>query len=238
MLVAVALPISACSATEPRAELAAGPGLVTTTLGSTTTTSAPPTVAQDRAAAQRVVLRAGDVPSLSPSTPTGYASVYVECTHNQLLPTGNDPRQATPSGFLRDETAEVRRVQTTGVASWAVLAPSDDKAREVPELLRRPAMRTCFERGIAAALNDLVGETVVLGTSTRDLNTPALGDDRLAFRTRIIQRGNINFDFELTAIRRGRAIAYVLTGRLGAVEFEEAERHRLVGLVASRMPAA
>lgn len=220
--------LQACRSSGPEAALSAGPG-------PTTTTVPLPTIEEDRAAAQRVVLTQADVPRLPLSRPTNHAEAYRECGKSQLLPTGGDPRQARPAGFLKDETAELRRLQTTGVASWAVLAPTEAEARAVMDLLRRPDYATCLEGRLSASVDGFTGLPVVQSASTTPLKLAPLGDDAVAFRTRLIQRGNVDFDFELTAIRRGRGLAYLLTGRLGNVPFEDSERLRLATTIASRM---
>lgn len=190
-----------------------------------------PDVSDDRRAAQRILLRPADVPTVPPGPTSRYAEAYFECGRSQLLPTGNDPRYPPPTGYLGDETAEVGRAQTTVVNSWAVLAPNESTGREVVAILRRPEVLDCVTRRIADGF--LEGPSGDAAQRTSPLPTPMLGDETVAFRTRVTDM--VNFDVELTVIRRGRALAYLLTSRLGNTPFEDAERLRLARLMAERM---
>jgi hypothetical protein len=122
-------------------------------------------------------------------------------------------------------------VQTTVVNSWAVLAPDESTAREVVATLRRPEVLDCVTRWIAEAFTE--GGSGSTARTTSPLPTPVLGDETVAFRTRVTEV--VNFDLELTVIRRGRALAYLLTSRLGNTPFEDAERLRMAHLMADRM---
>jgi hypothetical protein len=211
------------------------PATTVTTIVATTRPAPTPTPAADRATAQRIVLTAAEVPNLPTAKPSNFTEIYAQCGKNPLLPGGNDPRQAVPTAFLKDETVEVRRLQTTSLGAYAVLAPSEAAARSTMDTLRSPAFRTCLERELAAAANALVASTVILGTATAELPTPPMGDDVVAFRT-TLTRGSSRQVFELTAVRKGRAIASVATGRLGDVPFPDDERVRLAKAMTSRMP--
>ena len=216
----------------------------TTTRATTMTSSAPrttvttrpaPTPAADRATAQRILFTAADVPGMPQASPTNFVPLYARCGSNQLLPGGGDPRQATPLAFLKDETVEVRRLQTTALGAYAVLAPTEAAARSAMDTLRSPAFRACLERELTAAVNALVAGTQVTQSSVADLPTPALGDEVVAFRITLI-RGTSRQDFELTAVRKGRAFASIVISRLGNVPYPDDERLRLARLLAARMP--
>ncbi len=210
----------------------------TTAIARTTvTTRAAPTPAADRATAQRIVLTPADVPNMPAAKPSNYTENYAQCGKNPLLPGGNDPRQAVPSAFLKDETAEVRRLQTTALSAYAVLAPSEAAARSTMDTLRSPAFRTCVERELTAAANGLIASAtpVVQSASTAELPTPATGDDVVAFRTTLTERFSRHV-FELTVVRKGRALASVVTSRLGDVPFPDDERVRMARLMTGRMP--
>ena len=210
----------------------------TTALARTTVTTRPaPTPAADRATAQRILLTPADVPNLPTAKPSNYTPIYAQCGKNPLLPGGDDPRQALPVAFLKDETVEVRRLQTTALGAYAVLAPSEAAARSTMDTLRSREFRTCLERELTAAVNALVASStpVVQGAATVELATPAMGDDVVAFRTTLTQRSSRQV-FELTTVRKGRAIASVVTSRLGEVPFPDDERVRLARLLTSRMP--
>ena len=85
--------------------------------GGAAPTSAASPLDQDRATARRAVQTPADVPSLPPAGPPARNRLYAQCGLNPLLPGGDDPRQAPPAGFLKDETAEAQSPQTTAVAS-------------------------------------------------------------------------------------------------------------------------
>jgi hypothetical protein len=211
----------------------------TTAIDRTTVMTKPaptPTPAADRATAQRIVLTAADVPTLPSAKPSGYTEIYAQCGKNPLLPGGTDPRQAVPSAFLKDETAEVRRLQTTALGGYAALATTEAAARSTMGTVRSPAFRACLERELAAAVNAVVaGGIPVQGAATVELPTPAMGDEVVAFRT-TLTRGTSHQAFELTMVRKGRALASVVTSRLGDVPFPDDERVRLARVMTGRMP--
>ena len=202
--------------------------------GGAAPTSAPSLLDQDRATARRVVLAPADVPSLPPAAPPARNRLYAQCGLNPLLPGGDDPRQAPPAGFLKDETAEVQSPQTTAVASYAVLAPNEEVARVVMATLRAPEFRSCLERELRAVVNAEAGRQVVQTIATTDLAAPLLGNEVVAFRTTVSQQA-VRQTFDLTTVRKGRFLASVTTSRLGPAAFPDQERIRLVRLVTGRM---
>jgi hypothetical protein len=209
----------------------------TTAIRTTVTTTPAPTAAADRATAQRILFTAADVPSMDPGRPSGFAAKYAQCGRNPLLPGGDDPRQAVPLALIKDETAAVRRLQTTALGAYAAMAPTEAAARSAMDMLRSPEFRRCLERELTAAVNaQVAGSTpVVQAAATVELPTPALADQVVGFRITLTQ-ANFGQDFELTTVRTGRAIASVMTTRLGNVPFPDDERVRLARLLASRMP--
>lgn len=237
VVIAAIVMLTACGdADESAPQLPTVPTVATTT-SAETAPAAPATeqpvtdVGGDRRAAQRILLRPADVPTVPPGPTSRFAEAYPECGRSQLLPTGKDPRHPRPTSYLGDETAEVGRVQTTVVNSWAVLAPDESTAREVLAILRRPEVLDCVTRRIAEAFTE--GGSGNMARTTSPLPTPVLGDETVAFRTRVTEV--VNFDVELTVIRRGRALAYLLTSRLGNTPFEDSERLRMARLMADRM---
>jgi hypothetical protein len=211
----------------------------TTAAPTTTVTTRPapaPTAAADKATAQRILFSAADVPGMPQSSPTKYDPIYAQCGKSALLPGGDDPRQAVPVAFLKDETVEVRRLQTTALGGYAVLAPTEAAARSVMGTVRSSAFRSCLEREFTAAVNALVaGAPAVSSASTVDLPTPALGDEVAALRVTLTRNASRQ-DFELTIVRKGRALVSVVTGRLGNVPYPDEERVRLARLLAGRVP--
>jgi hypothetical protein len=81
---------------------------------------------------------AAGVPSLPAAKPSNFTEIYAQCGKDPLLPGGDSARQAVPSAFLKDETVEVRRLQTTTLGAYAVLAPSEAAARSTMDTLRSP----------------------------------------------------------------------------------------------------
>lgn len=227
--------------TSPSTTVAAPPTTVVTTTtiraaATTVTTRPAPSPATDRAPAERILFTAADVPGMPPSSPTNFVPIYAKCGKSPLLPGGDDPRQATPLAFLKDETVEVRRLQTTALGAYAVLAPTEAAARSVMDTVRSPAFRTCLEREFTTAVNALIaGAPVVSGAATVDLPTPAIGDEVVALRITVTRNASRQA-FELTIVRKGRALASVVTSRLGDVPYPDEERLRLVRLLAGRMP--
>lgn len=203
----------------------------------TLTTRPAPTPAADRATAQRILFTATEVPGLKTGNPSNFVPIYARCGSDPLLPGGEDPRQAVPVGFVKDETAEVRRLQTTALGAFAALAPTEAAARAAMETLRSRDFRVCLERELTAAVNaQVAGSTaIVQSAATVDLPTPALADEVVAFRITLTERV-IRRDFDLTTVRKGRALASVAVSRLGSVPFPDDERVRLARLLAGRMP--
>lgn len=212
----------------------------TTTAAPTTTAPALPPVAQDAVAARRVLLRAGDLPGFAQSSspePTDFATVYFTCTRDVLLPGGRSPRSASQGDFLLDETATVRAVQTTLVSSFASLADSESDARRAVVELAKPEVAQCAGKALAAAVNGLTSPpgTAPANPPTVALPSLDLGDESAGLRT-TVTRAAVPQYFDLTVVRRGRALAFLFVSRLSKAPFPEADRRRIVGVLAARLP--
>jgi hypothetical protein len=192
-------------------------------------------VEQDRAAASRVQLTPADVPDLPPADPTPLNRLYARCGASSLLPGGDEPRAAAPAAFFKDETATVKRPQTTALAAYAALGVSEEAARVALSTLRSPEFRTCMERELRTAVNTGAGRQVVSTASTAELVSPIVGDDAVAFRITLSGSGGVYQTLDLTTVRRGRAVVSVATSRLGATAFPDEERVRLPRLMANRL---
>lgn len=212
----------------------AAPTTAAPTTLAATTTSRPPTAAADKATAQRILLTAADNPGMPTAKPAGFFEIYARCGKNQLLPGGTDPRQATPIGFIKDETVELRRAQITALGAYAAVAPTEDAARAVLAILQSREFRACTERELTAAVNGLVAGAGQGATST-DLPTPAIAEGVSGFRTVVAGR-SVGQEFEITIVRKGRALASVVTSRISTVSFPTDERVRLLRVMAARMP--
>ncbi len=198
-------------------------------------TTAARSIETDRAVATRVLLTPADVPTLAAATPSALDGLFARCGASSLLPGGDDPRAATPTAFFKDETADVKRVQMTAVASYAALGLTEDAARVALSTLRSPEFRTCLERELRAAVNGGAGRPVVSTVSTVDLIAPVLGDEAVAFRMTLSGPGGVYQTLDLTTVRKGRAVVSVTTGRVGTTAFPDEERVRLATVVAKRL---
>jgi len=189
----------------------------------------------DRAAATRFLLTADDVPGFTMlPRPSNWPPVYAECGDDPLLP-GSGPPDPEPTSFIRDETARLRKLQVDGVESYAVVAGSEADAERTLALVSDAGFRTCVQKGLEVAQEESVENEQVVGSSIVDLATPPVGDGVAAFRVTVLE-GEHQFDHELTVVRKGRAVAFLFTGRLGTDSYPDSERQRLASAMAARMP--
>ena len=209
-----------------------------TTLAPTSTTASPlRSAAEDAAAARRVLLQAGDLPGYrqgGSSGPSGYLDVYRTCTGNALMPGGRSARAAGQGPFVNDETAAVRAVQTTSVSSFAVFAETESDARRALVDLAKPDVAPCIGRALLAEVNNLTSPPGTAANQTSAV-LPALnlGDEAAGLRTTVA--GVVPQYFDLTAVRKGRALTFLFVSRLSRSPFPEADRQRLAGLLVSRI---
>ena len=225
---------SAATTVAPASTVQTTPPTVATTM----TTAAPlPSVAQDAAAAKRVLLRLGDLPgykALSSET-SPFVKVYPTCTTNQLMPGGASGRRAGQGTFYLDETVTVRALQTTGVSSFAVFAESEADARRAVADLATPDVIQCVGKALLANVRDLTSPPAT-GLSQTSVALPALkvGQESAGIQTVVASTASQYFD--LTVVRKGRMLAYLFVVRLGKAPPPEADRERLAGLLVGRMP--
>ena len=224
---------------------AAGPASTTVTTVVPVTTVAPPSTtasplrsaAQDTAAARRVLLQAGDLPGYrqgQSSEPSGYVDVYSTCTGNALMPGGRSARSAGQAPFINDETAAVRAVQTTSVSSFAVFAETDVDARRALADLAKPDLAPCVGKALLAELNNLTSPPGTAANQTSAALPPlSVADEVAGLRTTV--GGAVSQYFDLTVVRKGRALTFLFVVRLARSPFPEADRQRLAGLLASRI---
>lgn len=210
-----------------------------TTVPAATTTQRLPSVAQDAATAQRILLRAGDLPGYqasSTSEPVGYVGAYSQCVPNPLLPGGRTGRSAGQGPFVLDETAVVRVVQTTSISSFAALAESESDARRLLADLAKPSVGPCVGKALMTKVNELTSRPATSGSQTTSA-LPALkiGDESTGLRTAVAGSGPVSQYFDLTVVRKGRALAYLFVVRLSKDPPPEADRQRLAGVIVSRI---
>jgi hypothetical protein len=126
----------------------------------------------------------------------------------------------------------VRRAQTTVLAAYAAMAPTEEAARAVVATVQSREFRSCTERELSAAVSRAQGAT------TTDLPTPAIADGVSGFRTTVAGPTVVGQEFEITTVRKGRALAFVATSRLSipTAPFPTDERVRLLRVMAGRMP--
>ncbi len=182
------------------------------------------------------LLTADDMPGfVTLPRPSNWPPVYAECGgEDTLLPGGSSGGHGVIT-FYRDDTARLRKLQVDGVESYAVLAETDADAQRTMDVVADPAFQRCMQDGLAVAEEETVENEQVVGSSTIDLETPAVADEVVAFRV-TVDEAEHHFDHELTAIRKGRALAFLFTGRLGSDSYPDSERQRLAEAIASRMP--
>jgi hypothetical protein len=224
---------SASTSTEATATTVAPATTAPPTTTATKTTSLP-AVAQDVAAAKRVLLQPADLPTYK--APSGEASpfvqVYPTCTKDQLMPGGTSSRRAGQGLFFLDETATVRALQTTGVSSFAVFADNEADARRAVADLAKPDVVECVGKALLADVRELTPGTNVTETSV-PLPALTVGQETAGLRTTVA--GTSSQYFDLTVVRKGRMLAYLWVSRLGKVPFPEVDRQRLTALLASRL---
>ncbi len=218
----------------PASTVQTTPSTLSTTM---TTATALPSVAQDAAAANRVLLRLGDLPGYKAlsSEVSPFVKVYSTCTANQLMPGGASGRRAGQGTFYLDETATVRALQTTGVSSFAVFADNEADARRAVADIAKPDVVQCVGKALLANVRDLTSPPVT-GLSQTSVALPALrvGPESAGLRTTVTSAAPQYFD--LTVVRKGRMLAYLFVVRLGKAPPPEADRQRLTDILLGRMP--
>jgi hypothetical protein len=196
-----------------------------------------PTAADDRKAASAFLLTTDDVPGFTKvPRPSNWPPVYAECGHDPLLP-GSDSTEPVVTSFLRDDTARLRKLQVDGVESYSVMATTEAEAERTLALVADAGFRSCVQKGIEVAQEETVENRQVISSTIVDLAAPAPApaDGAAAFRVTVEEEFN-HFDHELTVVRKGRALAFLFTGRLGTDSYPDSERHRLASVIAGRMP--
>ena len=210
----------------------------TTTVPATTTTLSQ--VQLDKKKAQRVVLTASDVPGYT--TDVADASdddpdldaAGNACTNNNALlkrlGEDNDERGAGSPDFSKGET--------TTVGSSVTFAETDDQARTAIADLGAASVPTCLSKAFVASFKKDPGFTNVTVTGAK-LPALTVADQSIGYRFTIKFRAegqSLTAYSDVTFIRSGRGVAEFDTNTFSTT-FPEAERVRLVTVIAGRMAA-
>ena len=134
--------------------------------------------------------------------PSNWPPVYAECDGEDTLLPGGGTGGHEVITFYRDATAQILKLQVDSVESYAVLAETEADAQRTMDVLADPAFRRCVQDGLAVAQEETVVNDQVVGSSTIDLETPAVGDEVVAFRV-TVDEAEHHFDHELHRYPKG-----------------------------------
>jgi hypothetical protein len=194
-----------------------------------------PSSDQDRESAARILLSRDDVPDfIRFPRGSGWIPVYTKCGRDGALLPGRGSRFPKPTSFIRDATT-MQKLEVDAVESHAVLAKTQADAEHTMDVLSDPAFRRCVQKGLEIAQEETVEGKEVVGSSIVELETPVAVDEMVAFRVAVNEE-SFHIDHELTVIRKGRALAFLFTGRFGPASYPDSARQRLVSIMAARMP--
>jgi hypothetical protein len=205
------------------------------------------TIAQaelDEQKAPRVVLTAADLPGFTQDPPESdeeesspdLEEAATACFNNDplLLRLGedDDPRGASSPDFSRGET--------TTVSSAVTFGESEDEARASMAALDASSFPGCFSNALRVALREEDAATFGNATvNTARLPATTAGDQTLGYRSTIrttVRGQTITFYVDFSFTRSGRGLSVLTLFNIGT-PFADAERTRLVTLVAGRMAA-
>ena len=197
-----------------------------------------PTVEADKARAGRIVLTAADLPGYTEDTSPEEDSdevdrAFAACVQNDpVLTAEEDTNPRTVDGADFDKTDEI------SVSSSATIAETEEQARAALEQLRQQTVLDClgtaFRRELATSLDPGV---TLRNVSVNNLPVAAAGDEAVGLRILATisaagQTARVTSD--VTAIRRDRAVAFLVTNGVGT-PFSESERESLAAKLADRM---
>jgi len=198
--------------------------------------SATPTVAEDKAAAERMVLTSADLPDFTPdpddtSDASSPDAIDLCAKDDPVLTKKGEKRGVDGTDFTKD--GGILRVQST-----VTLVATESEAGTRFSKVKALFTGQCVKDGLKEAIQRSAPPGVKLGdVSSSSLPAPRLTEDEFALRFTIpveasAERTSVFVDE--TFLRRGRVVGAVLTFGSGST-FPEAERARLIGLVAARL---
>lgn len=195
-----------------------------------------PSLAEDVAAAQRVVLSAADLPGYRaepPPTEPDATSAQAAATFQQCLGAGN---VALGSAERTAQSPGFRKGSATSVSSLATIAADEPVARSAMADLSRPDLEPCVTGLLKVVLERDLGLPVNRASSEL-LAPPKAGDQAVTWRTTVevtFSGSQLSAYSDLTFVRDGRALASLFDFQIGD-PFPTAERDRLAKAMAARM---
>ena len=206
------------------------PSAAVTTLGPAAATSA-----HDLAAAQRVVLRAVDLPGyrVEPGPEPDATSVQGAASFQQCVGSAS---AALGAGRPAAQSPGFRKGTSTSVSSLAFIASDEAAARDTMAVLARTDLEPCVTGLLRSVLESDLKLPVVSASSELAPDAGG-GDEAVVWRTTVELRSG---DHGLTAysglafVRAGRAVGALFDFQT-ADPFPAAERQRLLGSMVERM---
>jgi hypothetical protein len=194
-----------------------------------------PSLADDVAAAQRVVLSAADLPGYRAEPPpepdatsAQAAAAFQHCLGAGNVALGDAERTAQSPGF--------RKGTATSVSSLATIAADEPIARSAMADLSRPDLEPCVT-GLLRVVLERDLRLPVNTASSQLLAAPKAGDQSVTWRTTVqvtFAGQPLAAHSDLTFVRDGRTLASLFDFQIGD-PFPTAERDRLVNAMAARM---
>jgi hypothetical protein len=203
----------------------------------TAPTTARATAEVDKARAGRIVLTGADLPGytedVSAEDDPEADRVFAACVQNDPVLTaepGTNPRSVDGSDFDKSDAQSV--------SSSATIAETEDQARAAMGRLREQGVLDCLGTSFRDELRDTLGsEATLRSVDIDELQVAAVGDESVGLRlvaTVAVQGETVRVTSDITAIRRERAVAFLLTNGINSV-FPQAERTELANKMAGRM---
>ena len=192
----------------------------------------------DKARAGRIVLTGADLPGYTEDASADEDSPEVDkafatCVDNDPILTAEpDTNPRTVDGSDFDKTDEM------SVSSSATIGETEDQARKAIAQLRGQGVLDCMGRSFREELSESLGAQALLReVSVEKLPVAAAGDESVGLRllaTIGVANQSVRVSSDVTAIRRERAVAFLVTTGVNE-PFPEVERTALANKMASRM---
>ena len=190
-----------------------------------------PTAAEDKAQAERIVLKASDIPGFTvDNEEDGDDGGFRACLKdNPTWSVRPNPRGAD-SDFTNDDAVYV--------SSGALLTAKVPEARKAFADVKAAMSSQCMRDEFKAAIVEDAPPGITVGdVATVPLSMPGLGDESTASRITVDITAGADRDkvyLDLAFMRRGRTVTGIMISEVGA-PFAEAERIRLSSVLADRM---
>ncbi len=206
--------------------------------GSDTATPERPTAAADKAAAERMVLTAADLPGfvLEPEDDgdedTDSADFIDRCLKGDPpFGRGEEPRRSAATNFTQDDGFR-------SVVSGVHLAVTEAESRRAFSDFEDALSGQCLENGLKEAMEDSVdGDMVVGDVSMSPLPSIEVADEVAGTRVTMEmagEGGGLSVHSDMIILRQGRVFGLLILFELGA-PFSDSERIRLTTLLGDRM---